>query len=274
MRKFCNQCGHAFGDSQETVCPDCGSDRNAPDTPPAPASVHPLSMLKLSPGPEYVPVDETRTVLAKKSHSVCGTNGFDGSDSIYLTRGADGSLQAETMSSYPRRGIRSHKVYPAPEDTWDKLLAILDACRPQLCEFGANHPGFMMQGGSDFFIVLDGDRYVTLPCNFLIDGESAYVKALRLITDLTTSGRGELKCPFCDTPLNLFMGGGYICPSCNARFADEKPSSGGFPMPPAPPPPPKPVMPTDSGMKCPHCGGIVNGLACFCTRCGARLSKI
>lgn len=168
---FCKTCGVQTTDTMK-YCPNCGSPLKEqegtaqfPAVPPVmthPPGI-PTKMGKLA------PTDNTLTMLAEYCTKTCATVGGDGYTEWVLNRRTDGSLQVDYYRNYMGYTDEIHETYPAPDDTWDRILAIKE-------KYDLKNPPFNINmgtcGGYSLIKISDGDKAIRITSGMLTREQS------------------------------------------------------------------------------------------------------
>ncbi|MCQ2456660.1 MAG: zinc ribbon domain-containing protein [Clostridia bacterium] len=204
-QKFCTECGARLPENS-LFCAECGTPiisagKPASSVETKPASVGDAVPVVIPGGISYPvagqaniptkmgkmsPVDESLTMLAEYCSKTMATVGGDGYTEWVLNRCADGTLQLDYYRNYVGYEEEVHETFPAPADTWDRILSIKEKYHL------ANPPSWLnmgMCGGERIVKIREGDTVIRLVWGSLND---SYNKAFSLIKEILT-GIGSKK---------------------------------------------------------------------------------
>lgn len=196
-QKYCTECGAKLPESGK-FCAECGapllctkSEKIPADSQPTPPYIGfappigtgqpfnpPTKMGKMS------PVDPTLTMLAEYCIKTVATVGGDGYTEWVLNQCADGSLQLDFYRNYVGYEEEIHKSYPAPDDTWDKIIAIKE--KYNITKHSSEH-SIGMCGGEALIKIREGDEAIRLSRGSLSTEENeAFLQIQNILVEIVS----------------------------------------------------------------------------------------
>lgn len=176
--KFCHECGALLTDNNVSATPIQNIPFNTSDVP---VKIENNNIPKVM--GKRAPEDKSLTMLAEYCIKTVATVGGDGYTEWVLNRKVDGTLQLDYYKNYVGYTEEIHEIFPAPLDTFDRILKIKEQYSLKNPEQGSN---FTMCGGYSLVKICGGDSVIRLTNANLSDKErTAFSEIQKILTSIS-----------------------------------------------------------------------------------------